>query len=127
MGDEEPTLRTGLVGEATHMVGEADTASSVGSGDVPIYATPALAALIERAAVAAVASALPEGSTSVGTRINLHHVAPSTVGAEVRAVATLTEISQKRLRFECEALDGETTIGRCTHERVIVDRDRFLG
>lgn len=126
MGNEEPALHAGLVGEASDVVDDADTAIAMGSGDVPVYATPALAALIERAAVAAVTGALPDGTTSVGTRIDLHHTAPSKVGAKVRAVATLTEISRKRLHFECEALDGEATIGRCSHERVIVDRERFL-
>lgn len=87
--------------------------------------TPALLALCEEAAVAAVHDALPDGSTSVGTWVELEHRAPSRVGAEVRAVARLLSIDGRTLSFECDAYDGDTLIGRAQHRRVVVDRARF--
>lgn len=102
------------------------TAERLGSGDVPVFGTPALLALIEEAAVTAVRGALSDGQTSVGTHVELDHLAPSRVGAEVRALATLTAVEGRALTFECEAYDGETLIGRALHKRAVVDRERFL-
>jgi predicted thioesterase len=118
-------LEPGLTATAEHVVTEEDTAAALGSGDVEVYATPALAALFEQAAVDAVRAALPPGSTSVGTRLELDHLAPSKVGATVRATATLTGVDRARLTFSCEATDGPTVIGRCVHVRAVVDRARF--
>jgi fluoroacetyl-CoA thioesterase len=119
------SLSPGLVGEARRIVTEDLTAIRLGSGDVPVFGTPALLALIEEAAVAALHGSLPDGSTSVGMRVELDHLAPSRVGAEVRAIARLTAVDGKRLTFECEAFDGETPIGRAMHTRVVVERARF--
>jgi len=119
------SLSPGLVGEARRIVTEDLTAIRLGSGDVSVFGTPALLAMIEEAAVAALHGALPEGATSVGARVELDHLAPSRVGAEVRALARLTAVDGKRLMFECEAYDGDTLIGRAVHARVIVDRSRF--
>lgn len=118
-------IEPGPEGSATHVVTDADTARALGSGDVDVYGTPALCALIERAAVAAIADVLPDGKTSVGTRLELDHLAPSVVGAEVRAVATLIEARGSRLTFACEAFEGDTAIGRAAHVRVLVDRATF--
>lgn len=119
-------LSPGLTGEARRVVGEHATAVALGSGDVPVLGTPALLALIEEAAVTALHGALPDGRTSVGTRVELDHLAPSRVGAEVRAVARLETVDGARLTFSCDAYDGETLIGRAVHARAIVDRARFL-
>ncbi len=119
------SLEPGLTGEARRVVTPDQTARALGSGDVEVYGTPALLALIEEACVAAVHLALPEGTTSVGMRAELDHLAPSRVGAEVRALARLTAIDKKRLTFEAEAYDGDTLIGRATHIRAVADRSRF--
>jgi fluoroacetyl-CoA thioesterase len=124
MGDG--SLSAGLIGETRRVVTIEMTAERLGSGDVPVFGTPALLALVEEAAVTALRAALSDGLTSVGTHVELDHLAPSRVGAEVRALATLTAVEGRALTFECEAYDGEKLIGRATHKRVVVDRDRFL-
>ena len=107
-------------------VTESSTAEYIGSGDMPVLATPALAALMENAAMLAVAAELPEGSTTVGTRLELSHVKASAVGAEVTAEAVLTAVDGRRLTFRIEAREGDTLVGECIHERFVVDRKRFL-
>jgi len=102
------------------------TAEAAGSGDVPVYGTPALLALVERAAVAAVADALDPGTTSVGVRIDLDHEAPTPIGGRVTATATLESVEGRRLRFSVIATDAGGRVARATHDRVIVDRDRFV-
>ena len=118
-------LRPGLVGHATVTVTPALTAAAMGSGDVPVYATPAVLALIEAACVDAVAAALPDGSTSVGTRVELDHLAASKIGATVEGSATLDAVNGRSLSFTCEAREGDRVIARAEHRRVIVDRARF--
>ena len=120
-------LRTGLTGKADRTVTEDLTAQRLGSGDVPVLGTPALLALIEQAAVAAVAGALQPGKTSVGVWVDLEHLAPSRVGAEIRAEAELVSVDGRRLEFECRAFEGDVAIGLARHRRVIVDRERFDG
>jgi predicted thioesterase len=119
-------LSVGRAGEARRIVTEDLTAIRLGSGDVPVFGTPALLALIEEAAVAAVHGALPDGATTVGSHVELDHLAPSRVGVEVRAVATLTAVEGRALMFECEAYEGDKPIGRASHRRMIVDREKFL-
>ena len=102
------------------------TAEYIGSGDMAVLATPALAALMENAAMLAVATELPDGSTTVGTRLELSHVKASAVGSEVTAEAILTAVDGRRLTFKIEAREGETVVGECIHERFLVDRERFL-
>jgi len=120
------SLSAGLRGESRHVVTPEVTAEALRSGDVPVFGTPALLALIEEAAVTALLGALPEGTTSVGVHVELDHLAPSRVGAEVRALATLTAVEGRALTFECEAYDGDTLIGRAVHRRAVVDREKFL-
>lgn len=111
-------------------VESADTAAVVGSGDLPVLATPIVVALMEEAACAAIAGALPDGSTTVGIHLDVRHTAPSPVGAVIRATATLTEVDGRRLAFEVSAeherASGVTEVARGTHARVIVDRSTFL-
>ena len=118
-------LAPGRTGNATRTVTDADTASRLGSGDVAVFGTPALLALLEEAACRALDGALEPEQTSVGASVSLDHLAPSVVGAQVRATATLEAVEGKRLTFRCEAHDGDALIGRATHTRVIVPRARF--
>ena len=121
----EDSLQPGLTGEARATVGREDLADRVGSGDVAVYATPRLAGLMESAAVAAIAGALPEDTTTVGARLDLSHLAPTPEGATVRAQARLEEANPKKLRFRITAFDEREQIGEALHERIIVDRKKF--
>lgn len=119
-------LRPGLEGYAETMVEAADTALEVGSGDLRVYATPCLAAMMEGAACACLEGLLPEDQTSVGTRLDLRHTAATPVGMAVSAKAVLTAVEGKKLTFEITASDETGEIGTATHERVIVNTERFL-
>ncbi|XRQ06421.1 thioesterase family protein [Actinomadura welshii] len=121
-------MEKGLRGEVSLVVGDEDTAVSVGSGDVPVLGTPRLLALAEAATVEAVRGRLGEGETSVGTRVELRHLAASPVGARVAVKAELEEVDGARLVFGFVAADERgAVVGRGRIERVVVDRGRFLG
>ncbi|HIE39629.1 MAG TPA: thioesterase [Anaerolineales bacterium] len=120
-------LEPGLTGEAVCEVTRELTAARLGSGTVAVLGTPALVALMERAAVAALEGSLPPGRTSVGVRIDVHHLAATPVGMEVRARAELVAVEGRRLTFHIEAWDKVEKVGEATHERVVVDQGRFLG
>jgi predicted thioesterase len=123
-------LAVGLTARLDRVVGPDDTASAVGSGDVPVLATPRLLAWLEAATVAALAEALPAGSTSVGTRVEVEHLAASAVGAGVRLTASLAHVDGRLLRFEVaaeeERADGPVVVATGRVTRVVVDRERFL-
>ena len=119
-------LDPGVVGEVEIAVTQADTAARWGSGQVSVLGTPVLVALMERAAVKALADRLSEGQTSVGGRIDVHHVAPTPVGMRVRARAELAEVAGRRLVFRIQAWDEEEQVGEATHERFIVNTERFI-
>ena len=119
-------LHSGMSSEVKHTVAQDDTAMALGSGMVPVYGTPALVALMEQAAEAAVARALPDGSTTVGIHLDIHHQAATPIGLGVRAVATLTKIEGRVLTFELVAYDDVEQIGQGTHQRALVDQARFL-
>jgi len=116
----------GLTATVNLSVRQADSAISLGSGDVPVLATPRLVALVEQAAVAAVAESLPAGSTTVGTNVTIDHLAATAIGDEVAASATVVAVDGRRVSFSIEAHEGDKLIARGTHSRAIVDRDRFL-
>jgi len=122
---KEP-LTVGLAHTATLIVTEQHTAERMGSGDMPVLATPALAALMENAAMTAVAQALDDGDTTVGSQLSLSHLRPSAIGASISATATLTAIDGRRLTFSIAAHESDTLIGEATHTRYVVTRDRFL-
>lgn len=105
---------------------EDNTALKLGSGDMAVFATPAMIALMENAAMNAVAPALAEGSTTVGTMMKSSHIKASKVGAEITAEAELVAVDGRRLSFVVKAWDEQGTIGEGEHERFIVDRERFL-
>ena len=119
-------LEQGLQHTSSTVVDAAATARAMGSGDMDVFATPSMVALMENAALMAVAAHLPEGSTTVGAHISTSHIKPSAVGATVAATATLTEVEGRKLTFSVEAHDGEGKIGEGTHVRYIVDREKFL-
>lgn len=120
-------ISVGATGSATLVVGEADTAIALGSGDVPVLATPRLVALLEEAAVAALAGTLEEGATSVGTHIAIDHLAASFLSAPVRATAEVTEIDPRSVSFRLTAHEGDRVVAIGNHTRIVVDRARFLG
>lgn len=119
-------LETGLTHTSSLTVTEALTAKAMGSGDLPVLATPAMMALMENAAMTAVAPELPEGSTTVGGHIESSHLKPTPVGAKVKAEATLTKVDGRKLYFTVKAMQGDTVIGEGTHLRFIVDREKFM-
>lgn len=119
-------LETGLTHTSSLTVTEALTAKAMGSGDMPVLATPAMMALMENAAMLAVAPELPEGSTTVGGHIESSHLKPTPVGAEVKAEATLTKVDGRKLYFTVKTMQGDTIIGEGTHLRFIVDREKFM-
>lgn len=108
------------------VVTEDKTAAALGSGDLPVLATPIMVALMENAAMMAVADALPEGSTTVGGKIDVSHLAPTPVGAEVTATAVLESVEGRKLVFHVEAHQGELLLGEGSHLRFVVDRDKFM-
>lgn len=118
-------LTPGLTGQARATVTPDRTARALGTGAVDVYSSAALVALLEAAAVAALADRLPDGQTTVGTHLGVRHLAPTPVGVAVRAEATLREVDGRRLTFDVEAWDAVERIAAGTHERFIVDRDRF--
>jgi fluoroacetyl-CoA thioesterase len=119
-------LETGLTGRVTVRVDEPRTARWLGSGDVDVLGTPAVLALAEAAACASVAGRLPEGTTSVGTRVELDHLAPTLTGGTVTASATLTAADRRTLEFDIEVTDAAGVVARGRHRRAVVDRSRFL-
>lgn len=108
-------------------VEESLTAKAVGSGDLPVLATPAMIALMENASMLAVAPHLRDGETTVGGFMECSHLAPTGVGAEVEAHAVLRNIDGPRLHFDIAAYEGERKIGEGHHVRYVVDREKFLG
>jgi predicted thioesterase len=119
------TLFAGLRGTVDAVVGAADTALALGSGEVEALGTPRVLALVEAATVAAVAGRLDAGSTTVGTRVELDHLAPTPVGAAVRAEAVLAEVTGRRLGFAVTLTQDGRVVARGTVVRAVVDRARF--
>lgn len=119
-------LQTGMTGEATTIVVHENTAAAVGAGGVEVFGTPMMIALMENAAWGAVADELDEGYVTVGTLVNVSHLAATPLGQQVRASAELIEIDGRRLVFKVEAYDERQKIGEGRHERFIVNLERFL-
>ena len=119
-------LETGTSATVAETVAEEQTAGRVGTGDVDVYATPMVLALVERAAVAALKPELDPGTTSVGARVELDHLAPTPPGARVEATATLEEVEGRRLWFSFEVRDPGGVVARGAHLRVLVAPGPFL-
>lgn len=119
-------IEIGLSYVAGTVVSAENTAGTMGSGDMDVFATPAMVALMEQAAMTAVGSELEEGQSTVGTKINVSHVKASPVGAKIEAEALLKEVDGRRLVFFVKASDEHGVIGEGVHERFVVDTERFL-
>lgn len=118
-------IQPGLTGEVTLVVAEEHTATHIGSGGARVLATPQMVLLMERAGVAAVDHLLPEGHRTVGAHLDVRHLAPTPVGFEVKASAELLEVDGRRLTFRVQAHDGVELVGEGTHQRFIIDVQRF--
>ena len=119
-------IAVGMKGEVGTTVEREDTALEVGSGSLLVYATPCMVALMEGAACEAIAEALGENQTTVGTALNIEHVSATPVGLDVRAEATVTTVEGKVITFEVKAFDEAGEIGRGTHKRVVINSQKFL-
>jgi predicted thioesterase len=124
--DFNDILAPGLKGERRETVTEQNIASAWGSGNLPVYATPAMIALMEGACAAAVADRLPGGYSTVGTEVRVKHTAPTPRGMQVRAIGELLEVDGRRLCFRVEAFGGADRIGEGSHERFIIENEKFL-
>ncbi|GHT77319.1 thioesterase [Spirochaetia bacterium] len=119
-------LHLGLRGQKEETVTDRSTASAWGSGGLPVYATPAMVVLLEGACLAAVDPLLPAGFSTVGTVLQVKHLAATPPGMSVRAVGELQEIDGRHLVFTVEVYDEAGKIGEGTHERFIIDNEKFL-
>ena len=118
-------IKPGSSGAAQLLVGEEHTAPRIGSGKVHVLATPVMINLIEAAALAAIEQSLPEQHQSLGTRLDVSHVAATPVGMRVRATAEVVGVEGRTVRFRVRAEDEFDLIGEGTHERVVVNLERF--
>lgn len=119
-------IEIGMKGRAETVAAPDNTAQAVGSGLVPVFATPWMVALMEKAAVQAVQGALPEGESTVGTRLDVSHDAATPIGMKVWAEAEVTAVEGRKLTFAVAAFDEVGRIGGGTHERFVIGLDRFL-
>lgn len=122
---EKKMLKAGIIKEITEKVTDKNTAKTMKSGELNVYATPAMIALMEQAAYTSVADELEEGQGSVGTLMNVKHISATPVGMEVTAKSELVEIDGRRLVFRVEAFDERGKIGEGEHERFIVNNVKF--
>ena len=119
-------IEIGLKHTSELIVSEAVTAMTVGSGDMPVLATPMMMALMENAAMLAVRDELPEGCTTVGGHIESSHLMPSKIGDVVRATAEVTKVDGKKIEFKVSAHSGDCLLGEGTHLRFVVDKEKFI-
>ena len=123
--DPADKISPGTSGSAELVVGEEHTATRVGSGGIHVLATPVMINLIEAAALAAVERLLPPGHQSLGTVLNVRHIAATPVGMRVSATATVRKVEGRTIQFAVEARDERELIGDGTHERVVVNVEKF--
>lgn len=119
-------LKTGITGKQEIIVDHTNTAEVVGSGLLPVFATPAMIALIEKTAWVSIADKLEQGQGSVGIKLDVAHTSATPAGMKVWCETELTEIDKKRLVFKVTVFDECGEVGNGTHERFIIDNDRFL-
>ena len=122
----EIMIQEGLTHTSQLTVTQAVTAIAMGSGDMPVLATPSMMALMENAAMLAVAEHLPEGCTTVGGHIDSSHLKPSKLGDTVTSTATVTRVDGKKIEFTIQAHCGDVLLGEGTHLRFIVDKEKFM-
>ena len=118
-------LEQGIKGTQTVTVNEKNTALAMGSGVLEVFATPAMIALMEETCWRSIVDALDEENTSVGTLLEIRHIAPTPVGMHVTCESTLTEIDGRRLVFQVTAYDEKGTVGEGKHERFVVQKEKF--
>ena len=118
-------LKTGVKGHQELVVTQELTAKNMGSGVMDVFATPAMLALMEKTAFTSVAEYLNEGCGSVGTKVDIEHVASSPVGMKITCDSELIEVEGRKLVFKVEAYDEKGLIGKGTHERFIVENKKF--
>ncbi len=119
-------LKVGLIGSVEVLVSENNTARTMGSGALDVFATPAMISLMEKAASLALKTFIDEECSTVGTMINVKHMAATPIGMNVTARAELVEIDGKRLVFTVEAFDGKGKIGEGLHERFVINAQKFI-
>ena len=119
-------MEIGKTASVTTIVTEANTAKTVGSGSLAVFATPMMIALMEKAACECLTEALTDEQTSVGTQITVEHTAATPIGAEITATAVIEYVSGRKIEFAITANDGRVDIGKGKHTRFIVDRERFI-
>lgn len=119
------SITPGMTGTATMIVGTNDTAPRVGSGKIAVLATPMMINLIEEAALAAIEEALPEGMQSLGTHLDVSHIAATPVGMKVTAEASVISVEGRTVTFEVSAKDETDLIGKGHHSRVVVSAEKF--
>ena len=122
-----PSITVGLKGRAETVVAEGNTAAAVGSGLLPVFATPQMIALMEGAAVNAVQACMEEDQGTVGTHLDVSHDAATPIGMKVWAEAELTAVDGRKLTFTVAAYDEAGPIGRGTHERFVITPSKFMG
>ena len=120
------SVMIGLKGRAEELVNETNTATAACSGALPVYGTPFLCALMEKAAWTSIAPHLSLGESTVGTKLNISHLSATPIGAAVRAESEVTLVDGKRIELAVRAYDNKGLIGEGTHERFIVTDERFL-
>ena len=120
------SIEIGIKGRAEDVVREENTAQSVGSGTLPVFATPAMPALMEKAAWTSLAPYLGEGESTVGTKLEITHDSASPLGIKVWAESEVTAVDGKRIVLKVAAYDEKGLIGQGVHERFIITNDRFL-
>lgn len=119
-------IEVGLTGTATTAVKEINTAKVMKSGALPVFATPAMCALMEEAAQDTIQSYLAKGEGSVGIKLAVTHDAPSAIGSVIIAKATVVAVEGRRIDFEVEAFDGDLCIGKGTHSRFVINNEKFM-
>ena len=119
-------IKVGLKHESQTVVSTTNTANTLGSGDMEVFATPAMIALMENAAMMAVAPHLDEGASTVGIEMATSHIKASPIGASITASAELISAEGRKLSFKVKAWDEQGVIGEGNHTRFVVDRERFL-
>ena len=121
-----PSIKVGLIAEATEEVIPELTAPHIGSGSLSVYATPAMAALVEHTCAAMISKLLPEGHTSVGVEIHIRHLAPTPVNGVVRIRAEIVAVEKQKIYFAAKILDELELVGEADHTRAVIEIDRFL-
>ncbi len=119
-------LEAGIKGAQSIQVTESNTAAEMGSGDLPVFATPAMIALIEKTASESVRPYLEMGTSTVGTHLDIAHSSATPMGMTVVCETELVEIDRRRLVFKVRVYDSKSEVGSGTHERFVVDCDKFM-